>query len=385
MNTMKLFGLLMLASFISLLWYTLYCWTTLKTESPFPKDKIHGHHEDIFIHRAKLVDVPKISRKTAKIRIFWINKPVWISVEKENGLLADMCPYTNCKMTDASNDARKDSAIVFSAQHSLSTRLKPENKPKDQVWIIFQMESPALPSNIKWFNDPVWSNKMNWTWGYRLDSDVFRPYGTLITRKQVPEKNYSELFRRKTKMAAWVFSNCDTPSKRERYVKKLIQYGVHVDIYGRCFGSRERGNRTDIERKLNKDYKFYLSFENSLCKDYVTEKFFYYYQFDVVLVTRGGINYNQHFDKTSFINTNDFPSAKELANFMLKVNSSELLYTSYIRNKDKYEALLGHYLRGETNCRLCEKLNHKERHYNVYDNISEYLFKDACLTPNDLS
>jgi hypothetical protein len=37
----------------------------------------------------------------------------------------------------------------------------------------------------------------------------------------------------KTKDAVWVVSNCNTPSKREKYVKEM-QNIINVDIFGRC-------------------------------------------------------------------------------------------------------------------------------------------------------
>ncbi|KAH3882514.1 hypothetical protein DPMN_006454 [Dreissena polymorpha] len=54
---------------------------------------------------------------------------------------------------------------------------------------------------------------------------------------------------------------------------KLSKF-IDVDIYGAC-GKLEcpRGERRCFDM-LNKDYKFYLAFENSNCVDYITEKFF---------------------------------------------------------------------------------------------------------------
>ncbi len=46
---------------------------------------------------------------------------------------------------------------------------------------------------------------------------------------------------------------------------------IPIDQYGQCSAG---GNcDTDCYNNLGTNYKFYLSFENSLCKEYVTEKF----------------------------------------------------------------------------------------------------------------
>ena len=48
---------------------------------------------------------------------------------------------------------------------------------------------------------------------------------------------------------------------------------VKVDVFGRC--SRKFGQQRGCENLTAclKTFKFYLSFENALCEDYITEKY----------------------------------------------------------------------------------------------------------------
>ena len=72
-----------------------------------------------------------------------------------------------------------------------------------------------------------------------------------------------------------------TESDREDYVKELEKY-FPVHIYGGCgtcsCPENDCGSTYNIKSKcldfISENYMFYLSFENSICLDYVTEKFF---------------------------------------------------------------------------------------------------------------
>ena len=59
---------------------------------------------------------------------------------------------------------------------------------------------------------------------------------------------------------------------------------LRVDIYGKCgLGAVPKNN--PISPLL--EYKYYLSFENSLCKEYVTEKFYKVLKLPVIPIVRG--------------------------------------------------------------------------------------------------
>jgi glycoprotein 3-alpha-L-fucosyltransferase len=59
------------------------------------------------------------------------------------------------------------------------------------------------------------------------------------------------------------------------YAMELGRY-VQVDIFGACGNlTCPRKRAKECFEMLNEHYKFYLSFENSACKDYITEKLFW--------------------------------------------------------------------------------------------------------------
>ena len=64
--------------------------------------------------------------------------------------------------------------------------------------------------------------------------------------------------------------------------------------------------------EIASNYQFYLAFENSLCKDYATEKLFRALASDLVPVVMGGANYSNIVPPKSVINVQDFESPELL-------------------------------------------------------------------------
>ena len=61
---------------------------------------------------------------------------------------------------------------------------------------------------------------------------------------------------------------------------------------------------------------FYLSFENSLCEDYVTEKLWQWLRRDIVPLVMGQANYSAIVPPHSVINALDFSVPKDLGVFL---------------------------------------------------------------------
>ena len=79
-------------------------------------------------------------------------------------------------------------------------------------------------------------------------------------------------------MAFWLVSHCTTVINREGYVDKLKGY-INITQYGRCNGEDQSevcGRKKNYEcfKELAKTHMFYIAFENSICEDYATEKFY---------------------------------------------------------------------------------------------------------------
>ena len=87
-----------------------------------------------------------------------------------------------------------------------------------------------------------------------------------------------------------------------------------------CSRDNEEACYTLMEQK----YRFYLSFENSLCEDYVTEKFFRILRYNVIPVTYNGAAMDKFAPKHSYINALDFKSVSGLAKYLEEVQPLEL-------------------------------------------------------------
>ncbi|VDP60232.1 unnamed protein product [Heligmosomoides polygyrus] len=167
------------------------------------------------------------------------------------------------------------------------------------------------------------------------------------------------LVNAKSKGAAWFVSHCGTNSHREAYVDELKNY-FPVDIYGRC-GSLKCDRGGACEKMLDVDYHFYIAFENSICKDYITEKLWNQgYLRDVVpLVLKRSI-VEPFVPPNSFIAADDFSDPKDLAAHLHYLMNNKTAYAEYFSWRREYKVVFlnGHYHDGlERPWGFCQVLN----------------------------
>ncbi len=238
----------------------------------------------------------------------------------------------------------------------------------------------------------VWNDFFNWTLTYRLDSDFPMPYGRIArTREHTddPEelnklirdfgKANRHLAKKKKNRAAWFVSNCESMSLRERYVATLSRH-FDVDIYGACGNHSCSKDRNEAcWSMVDRDYKFYLSFENSICGDYATEKFF-----NVVSKTRsvlpvalGGADYaalgappRSHLSVHDREEWERDPAA--LARELRRLSSDDAAFAEYFWWRDYYEVRQGKEHLERPFCELCAALHDKRRPPKVYEDLEEW-------------
>ena len=199
------------------------------------------------------------------------------------------------------------------------------------------------------------------------------PYGTF--RPSTKPTSVETILNRvrdlpKPKLVAWVVSNCKTPSKREDFVSELQKH-IPVDIFGRCGPKNCPGRRTNSEcgSLLEREYMFYLAFENSECNDYVSEKFFATLEMDIVPIVRGGANYSTIAPPGSYIDANDYSSVEELAEELKRLSNAREEYLNFFRWKGETEVLQDS---GQMGCNLCKSLQHETSPTKTYQDMGAW-------------
>jgi alpha-1,3-fucosyltransferase len=294
------------------------------------------------------------------------------------------CPQTRCEMTDNRSERPLEQfdAIIFVLNDEFTSPdqlMMPDFQNKrnaSQHLVMFTQESP--PALKSYYNMTRLAHFFNWTMTYRMDADIRLLYGRIIPKENAPRtpEEISHLRERarvslppdskrnKTKTVAWMVSHCNTHGQRETYVKELSKY-IDVDIYGGCGNlscALDVLHHSDPQcyNMLESTYKFYISFENAICPDYVTEKFFKIMGHDIVPIVYGGADYTQHAPPHSYIDARKF-KPKELAAYLKLLDANDTLYNEYFWWKDYYsveysvEDMTRHGF-----CDLCQKLHEAE-------------------------
>ncbi|OQR70562.1 fucosyltransferase-like [Tropilaelaps mercedesae] len=253
----------------------------------------------------------------------------------------------------------------------------PGSRHPDQVYILYMLECPMHTPGFRDLG-PVF----NWTATYRHDSDLVAPYEKWVPYPDVTEDPTLEevpasIFESRTKDVAWFVSNCNARNNRLQFARKLGAY-INVDVYGACSDKKCPRYNDKCFKMLDTTYKFYLAFENSNCKDYITEKFFVNgLNHSVVPVVMGArkSEYRRAAPANSFIHVDDFRSPKELADHLRMISQNRRLWEGFLRSRRRGEMVNTYFF-----CRLCAML-HDDIPRKVYPDIHAWWAgPDVCTT-----
>ena len=173
---------------------------------------------------------------------------------------------------------------------------------------------------------------------------------------------------------------------------KELQKYIQVDVFGACgdkncpFPVYKAEDYTRCKSFISQKYKFYLSFENSLCYNYVTEKVFGMYENNnmMIPVVRSAPNVAQFLPNGTYIQTSKFSSPEKLAEYLKKVGSSEEMFTKILKEKHAYKVTSWMESYSRAICQMCNKIKHFTKVSTPKENLYSRLMVDTCINAVDI-
>ncbi|MDR2917394.1 MAG: glycosyltransferase [Tannerella sp.] len=256
-----------------------------------------------------------------KIIILVYNNPKWYSL---SSIPLDDLP-ANIYITTNREYFQKAHVVIF-CLHTLNGDLDGDiEKQAGQLWVAWTHESE---DTFTWFKNKDFIELFDIRMTHHLDSDVFFPYMEYeyidLLSKQVD-------IRKSQNKICMMVSSTHNHSKRVEYLSELMKY-TEIDSYGKLYNNKslmnDYGRASKIE--LYAKYKFVIAFENSISRDYVTEKFFDPLISGSVPVYLGAPNVQEFAPGNNcFVDVTQFLSPRHLADYINACYSDEKLYNKH--------------------------------------------------------
>ena len=326
--------------------------------------------------KVRLVDV--LNQTNRPVIMFWSSVPKdnWYGRAHEGTNYFKSCQF-RCELTR--NRSRIDEATLVVFASSDHEPEWPKVRFQNQTYLHFLCERPG-PWH-EWLRQ--YDGKINLTWNYRRDADIsMHP----AVHKLEISTNYTIRvpLSRRNKSVVWAVSHCKASSQRDVYVHELAKY-IGVDIYGHC-GSLicSRDDKRKCMHMFKRTYKFYLSFENRICQDYITEKLFDPLKYEMIPIVLGGGDYKSAAPPHSYIDVRDFDSPKDLATYLHHLEAHEEEYNAYFDWIKHYYLVSKRHFVKNSPCVLCDVAHNSSLARPAHDDYYNWWFSgcDDSLVDN---
>ncbi|KAL3079124.1 hypothetical protein niasHT_036177 [Heterodera trifolii] len=227
------------------------------------------------------------------------------------------------------------SAVLFHVRQSFKPL--PKNRRPEQLYAMMSIESPYwCYEKMEYVPDDYFNVSIT----YHSASTIPVPYGQLtqITALTSPEEIWSaaeisERMSRKKRFALQIVSHCGAPSGRDLLTKQLHEL-IELDLFGKCSG--KNCDEQKCYQQQMESHFFYLAFENTVCSEYVTEKFWNALRsLTVPVVLCREVVRESGIPDDLYIAADDFDNATALADHLKALHKDKDRYLGSVFNEQK--------------------------------------------------
>ena len=331
--------------------------------------------------------VHKISKITIKLSAKTINEIpiiIWWTPFTDRYEYSRNCNRGECKFTQNREffaNGKSKTILFYGSDFSIEDLPLPRER---EMWGLLHEESPK---NNPILNHESTLNLFHTISSFNYNSDMPLTLQYLQRADKLLSKEFFKPFKEKHKIAKrenlspiiYLQSDCDTPSKRDEYVKTLSSY-ISVDSYGQCLNNKKldknligiEAMNSELIYNLISKYKFTLAFENYACEDYITEKLWRPLQLGSVPIYWGSPTVQDWIpNPNSIIDVRKFENSRELASLLQNLTIES----------DKYETFLEHKVQNKiSNSKLLSELESRKWGINE-DQLTKDTYVEAfeCL------